>query len=255
MSLAFPIQSTETFVDCLLYQCPNSNISQWVYTQNNPSYTSILDSSIRNLRFMSPDTTKPFLVLTPSSVQEVQASIVCCKNHSLSTRVRSGGHDYEGLSYRLISCAQFVMIDLANLRDIHFDTHHRVAWVQSGASLGELYHKLSQKSGTLAFPSGMFPTVCVGRIFSGGGFGILSRKYGLSVDNILDAKLVDATGTVLNRDSMGEDLFWAIRGGGGGSFGIIVQWKIRLVQVPETVSVATLNRTTKRGAISLVEKW
>lgn len=54
------------------------------------------------------------------------------------------------------------------------------------------------------------------------------RKYGLAVDNIFDARLVDVNGTILNRESMGEDLFWDIRGGGGGSFGVILSWKIKL---------------------------
>lgn len=170
-------------------------------------------------------------------------------------RVRSGGHDYEGLSYRSISSTQFVMIDLTSLRDIHIDPYQHIAWVQSGASLGELYYAISRKSSTLAFPGGTCPTVCAGGLFSGGGLGVLTRKFGLSVDNIIDAKLVDANGRVLDRKSMGEDLFWAIRGGGGGSFGAVISWKIRLVQVPKIVSVFTLNKSLKQGAISLVEKW
>jgi FAD binding domain/Berberine and berberine like len=255
LSLAFPIQSDETFVDCLLQQAPNSNLSQLVYTQNNPSFISLLDTSIQNLRFMSPNTAKPLLILKPANVRETQASIICCKNLSLPIRVRSGGHDYEGLSYRSISETQFVMIDFASLRDIHIDPYQRIAWVQSGASLGELYYAISLKSNTLAFPGGTCPTVCAGGLFSGGGLGVMSRKFGLSVDSIIDAKLIDANGSVLDRKSMGEDLFWAIRGGGGGSFGIVISWKIRLVKIPKDVSVFTLDKSLMEGAISLVEKW
>ncbi|KAF8395029.1 hypothetical protein HHK36_018968 [Tetracentron sinense] len=71
------------------------------------------------------------------------------------------------------------------------------------------------------------PTIGVGGLFSGGGLSTMVRKYGLASDNILDASLVDVNGRILNRKSMGEDLFWAIRGGGGVSFGVIVSWKIR----------------------------
>jgi Berberine and berberine like/FAD binding domain len=159
------------------------------------------------------------------------------------------------LSYRSISKTQFVMIDFTSLKDIDIDPYQHIAWVQSGASLGELYYAISQKSGTLAFPAGWCPTVCAGGLFSGGGLGDMSRKFGLSVDNIIDAKLIDAYGRVLDRKSMGEDLFWAIRGGGGGSFGIVISWKLRLVKIPKIVSVFTLNKGLKEGAISLVEKW
>ncbi|KAJ4782057.1 FAD-binding Berberine family protein [Rhynchospora pubera] len=255
LSLAFPIESYEAFLDCLLHQVPNSNLSQLVYTQNDPSFTTLLDTSIQNLRFISPNITKPVLILKPTNVREVQASVICCKNQSIPLRVRSGGHDYEGLSYRSISAMQFVMMDLASLRDIHIDSYQRIAWVQSGTTLGELYYAISQKSGMLAFPGGTCPTVCVGGLFSGGGIGIMTRKFGLSADNIIDAELVDANGRVLNRETMGEDLFWAIRGGGGGSFGIVISWKITLVQIPRIVSVFTLTKTLKEGAISLVDKW
>ncbi|KAJ7015434.1 berberine bridge enzyme-like 8 [Populus alba x Populus x berolinensis] len=81
------------------------------------------------------------------------------------------------------------------------------------------------------------------------------RKHGLSVDNIVDAVLVDANGNVLDREAMGEDLFWAIRGGGGASFGIIVSWKIKLVQVPEVVTVFRVERTLEEGASDIVYQW
>uniref|UniRef100_A0A0D2ZV60 FAD linked oxidase N-terminal domain-containing protein n=1 Tax=Brassica oleracea var. oleracea TaxID=109376 RepID=A0A0D2ZV60_BRAOL len=62
---------------------------------------------------------------------------------------------------------------------------------------------------------------------SGGGYGNLIRKHGLSVDHVVDAQLVDVNGKILNRSSMGEDLFWAIRGGGGASFGVILSYTIK----------------------------
>ncbi|KAK6797171.1 hypothetical protein RDI58_004873 [Solanum bulbocastanum] len=65
---------------------------------------------------------------------------------------------------------------------------------------------------------------------------MLSRKFGTAADNIIDAKLIDANGKILDRESMGEDHFWAIRGGGGTSFGLIISWKVKLLDIPEKFS-------------------
>ncbi|KAJ4769990.1 FAD-binding Berberine family protein [Rhynchospora pubera] len=255
ISPALSDNSYDAFLNCLSLYAPNSTVSDILYSQSSLNYTDLLNSTIQNLRFTSQNTTKPILILTPTNQEQIQASVSCCKNYSLSIRVRSGGHDYEGLSYRSVNSSQFVLLDLTNLRSIHINSHRGTAWVQSGATIGELYYKISMKNNTLAFPAGTCPTVCAGGQFSGGGIGTLTRKYGLSADNILDAKIIDSNGKILDRAAMGEDLFWAIRGGGGGSFGIVLSWKLRLVQVPEIVSIFIINRTLDQGAIGLIYKW
>ncbi|KAG2612162.1 hypothetical protein PVAP13_4KG261330 [Panicum virgatum] len=116
------------------------------------------------------------------------------------------------------------------------DAARAEAWAGSGATLGEVYYAVGAASRALAFPAGVCPTVGVGGHLGGGGFGMLMRRYGLAADNVLDAVLVDADGRLLNRTTMGEDLFWAIRGGGGESFGVVLSWKLRLVPVLQTVT-------------------
>ncbi|KAG8365677.1 hypothetical protein BUALT_Bualt18G0131300 [Buddleja alternifolia] len=168
-------------------------------------------------------------------------------------KTRSGGHDYEGLSYT--SKTPFVILDMFNLRSIEINLEDETAWVQAGATLGELYYNIWEKSKVHAFPSGVCPTIGVGGHFSGGGYGNLLRKYGISVDNLLDAKIVDAKGRILDRKGMGEDLFWAIRGGGGASFGVILSYKIKVVAVPPVVTVFSVPKTLEENATDLVHRW
>jgi FAD/FMN-containing dehydrogenase len=130
------------------------------------------------------------------------------------------------------------------------------AWVEGGATLGETYSAIADSSKNHGFSAGSCPTVGVGGHIGGGGFGLLSRKYGLAADNVVDALLIDANGRLLDREGMGEDVFWAIRGGGGGVWGIVYAWKIKLLKVPPTVTGFSVSRPgTKRHVAKLVNNW
>ncbi|KAI3462463.1 hypothetical protein Pfo_019126 [Paulownia fortunei] len=254
LSCSWPAQSHHhnDFLQCLYLQ-NKTGISNVVYTPSNSSYLSILQSSIRSRRFTSASTPRPQVIVTPVHESQIPAIVLCARENGMQIRTRSGGHDYEGLSYT--SKVPFVVLDLLNLNAITIDVEQKTAWIQVGATIGQLYYKISQKSRTLAFPAGACPTVGVGGLFSGGGYGPLLRKYGLAADNIVDARFIDVKGRILDRKSMGEDLFWAIRGGGGASFGVITAWKLNLVSIPETLTIFSISRTLEQNATELIHRW
>ncbi|KAG8385179.1 hypothetical protein BUALT_Bualt03G0015000 [Buddleja alternifolia] len=246
-------QKNSDFLECLTIQFQSSNSAPdgVIYTPRNASYASLLLA--QNQRLVPTSSERPELIITPFHESEIQAAVYCSRKLGMQIRVRSGGHDYEGLSYN--SENPFVIVDMRNIRSISIDIDEKTAWVQVGATLGQLYHTLARKSKTLAFTAGVCPPVGVGGHFSGGGYGMMSRKHALASDNIIDAKLINANGQVLDRKSMGEELFWAIRGGGGTSFGIVLAFKVKLVIVPEIVTVFNVSRTLEQNATQLVHRW
>ncbi|MED6193618.1 hypothetical protein PIB30_021270 [Stylosanthes scabra] len=254
-SLASPTLSLYgTLLHCLSHG-PNSSTpaSNIVFDRTNASFPTLLENYIRNARWNTSTTPKPLIIITPLQESQVQAAVICAKTIGIQIRIRSGGHDYEGLSY--VSKQPFIVLDMFNLRQITVDIAKQVATVQAGATLGELHYNIWKNSKIHGFPAGLCTTLGVGGHISGGGYGALLRKYGLSVDNVIDAKIVDVKGRILDRKSMREDLFWAIRGGGGASFGVVLSYTVKLVSVPETVTVFQVARTLEENAIDLTVQW
>ncbi|MFQ6644513.1 hypothetical protein Gotur_020439 [Gossypium turneri] len=213
----------DDFFQCLPKQSNSFiPITDAILTPNSSSFQYIYQLRASNLRPLLSATSRPVAIITALHPSHAQAAVICAKRHDFQLRIRSGGHDYEGLSYT--SDVPFVILDMFNLNSIDIDMSTETAWVQAGATTGELYYRIAEKSNVHGFPSGVCTTLGIGGHFSGGGYGFLMRKYGLSIDNVIDAQLIDANGRILNRKSMGEDVFWAIRGGGTTSFGIILSW-------------------------------
>ncbi|XP_006347186.1 tetrahydrocannabinolic acid synthase-like [Solanum tuberosum] len=238
----------EYFVQCLS-KYSEINITQNIYTPGSPIYSSILEYAQKNPRWLN--SSHPNFIASPKEESEIRPVILCSKKTGLQIKIKSGGHDYEGISFR--SESPFVMLDLGNLNKIKIDLKEETIWVQTGATLGQLYYAIAKKSKVHAFPAGVCFSVGTGGIISGGGLGALMRKFGLAADNVVDARVMDVNGKILDR-KMNEDLFWAIRGGGGASFGVILAWKLKLVRVPEKVTVFTIRRELE-GNLTLLRKW
>ncbi|WCJ24346.1 FAD-binding Berberine family protein [Euphorbia peplus] len=259
LSSPFPTLSfsVQTFHQCLKLNTETIvPFSTSFYTpDNSTSFSSLLQSTAQNLRYLVPSAPKPQFIFTPSHETHVQASVICSKLLKIHFRVRSGGHDYEGLSYVSQIEQPFIILDLSKLRLVTVDIERNSAWVQAGATVGEAYYRIYEKSKTHGFPAGLYSSLGIGGHITGGAYGSMMRKYGLAADNVVDARIVDINGRILDRQGMGEDHFWAIRGGGGGSFGIILAWKLNLVPVPLTVTVFTVPKTLEQGATKILYRW
>ncbi|KAL7609735.1 berberine bridge enzyme-like 8 [Lactuca sativa] len=245
---------SEDFIHCIQSNSNNvTSISKLIFTSVNASFLPIWQVAVENTKFLKLSTPKPSVIVTPVDETLIQTALYCAKKHGYEIRIRSGGHDAEGRSYT--ANVPFVMIDLTNMRSVDMDLAKKTVWAQGGATLGELYYSIIQKSKTLFFPAGLCASVGVGGHMGGGGYGNLMRKYGTASDNVVDARFMDVNGNIFNRKSMGEDLFWAIRGGGASSFGIVLAWKLKLVRVPKKVTVFMLSKTLEEGATELFHKY
>jgi FAD/FMN-containing dehydrogenase len=153
------------------------------------------------------------------------------REHELLVAVRGGGHNIAGNAV----CDGGLMIDLSPMKSVRVDPAARTARVEPGVTLGEFDHE-AQVFG-LATPLGINSTTGVAGLTLGGGFGWLSRRLGLSIDNLLTADVVTAAGDMERASGTDNpDLFWAIRGG-GGNFGVVTSFEFRLHNVgPEVLS-------------------
>lgn len=165
---------------------------------------------------------KPGLILVCSGTADVMSAVAYARKHNLLVSVRGAGHNIAGKS--LSDGA--VLIDLSALKSVRVDPDAKTVKVGPGATLGDLDHE-TQAFG-LACPVGINSTTGVAGLTLGGGFGWLSRSYGMTVDNLISAEIVTADGArLVCNEQQNPDLFWAIRGG-GGNFGIVTEFEFRL---------------------------
>ena len=160
-----------------------------------------------------------------------QRGVKLARDEILLVAVRSGGHNIAGNAV----CDGGLLIDLSLMKSVHVDAAARTARVEAGALLSD-FDKEAQAFG-LATPLGINSTTGVAGLTLGGGFGWTTRKFGLTVDNLLSADVVTADGAQLRASATEHpDLFWALRGG-GGNFGVVTSFEFKLHPLgPEVLS-------------------
>jgi len=178
---------------------------------------------------------KPGLIVKCTGTADVIACVNFAREHGLKLSVRGGGHNVGGLAVN----DGGLVIDLSGMRSVRVDPEKRRAWVQGGATLGDVDHE-TQAFG-LSTALGVVTATGVAGLTLHGGVGWLTRKHGLALDNVVSFEVVTAGGRLVRTsDRENTDLYWALRGG-GGNFGVVTAFEYRLHPVgPEAWQLMTL---------------
>jgi len=172
---------------------------------------------------------RPGLVARCADASDVRTAVRFAREHDLRMSVRSGGHGVGGLAL----CDDGLVVDLSAMKGVRVEEGNRLAEVEAGVNLGEL-DRATQAFG-LAVPAGIVTHTGVAGLTLGGGIGWLTRKHGLSVDNLVGADVVTADGELVAASEHDHpDLFWGLRGG-GGNFGVVTSFRFRAHPIGPTV--------------------
>lgn len=177
---------------------------------------------------------RPALIARCSGAADIQRAVAFSRERDLLVAVRGGGHSYPGYS----TCNGGLVIDLSSMRSVRVEPMDKTAQAAGGALIGDLDWETQQYG--LATPMGTVSNTGIGGLTLGGGYGTLSRLYGLACDNLISADLITAEAKLLRVSATeNPDLFWAIRGG-GGNFGVVSSFEYRLHPVGPQVLVGDL---------------
>jgi len=191
----------------------------------------------------------PRVRVVAASAGAVSGTLLWAVNNGLGFAIRSGGHSYEGSSQ-----SPDLVIDVRGMQGIKLSGDSKSVTIGAGSSLGSVYEALA--SSHLAIPAGScFPVGVAGHSL-GGGFGLLGRPFGLACDNILSMEVVDASGKILTASEQeNPDLFWALRGGGNGNFGVVTNFKFRTSAVNMVAKFAITWTRPVTQAVKIVQAW
>lgn len=209
--------------------CKKPELTGRIVLPENPQYnTDRKDFNTFFNRF-------PLVIVYAQEAQDVANAVQWALYNDIPIRMRSGGHNYEGLS--VVDAG--IVIDVSEMDKVEeVDHKHNTVTVQTGIRNMALYNALWPEG--LVVPSGVCPTPGIAGVTLGGGHSILSRQWGLTLDNLLELEMVNADGCIIHANAdHRSDLFWASRGGGGGNFGICTSFRFRAHHI-DTVGYAEI---------------
>ena len=195
-----------------------------------------------NARF---DEVRPLGIVRCAGPQDVVHTVAFVRRHGLEHATRSGAHSFAGWS-----STGGLLIDVSPMRSV--SVHGAVARIGAGASLGDVYEALHEHG--LAIPAGTCPPVGIAGLTLGGGLGILGRKHGVTSDSMIGAEVILADGRIVRCDEHhDEDLFWALRGAGAGTLGVVTS--LEFLTVPEPAATNFHLSWPHDHAAEVVEAW
>jgi FAD/FMN-containing dehydrogenase len=198
--------------------------------------------AVRRPRIARFEGVRPAAVVRCRTSADVVEALVYARERGVGLAVRSGGHCFAGRS-----STTGVLIDVSPINDVSLDGG--VVTVGAGAKLGDIYDALEPHGLTIA--GGCGPTVGIAGLALGGGLGILGRRHGLTCDQVTSAEVVLADGRIVAAE---DDLLWALKGAGGGQFGIVTRLTLRTVPAPPNTTCFHLSWPYDRAA-ELIDRW
>ncbi|RIB13787.1 Glucooligosaccharide oxidase [Gigaspora rosea] len=220
-----------------LKECLSTINGLAVYPGDPDYYDSIKVFNCRNSYF-------PIVIIYVTKISDIQRSIHCANTLNITVVPRSGGHSFE--EYGIGGKNGVMVIDVKEFNQITINVETNTAIIGPGNRLGTIYHELYQAG--FLIPAGLFPQVGIGGHATGGGYGAVTRKYGMSCDNIIGIEMVTANGTFISpiNSTHHSDLFFVLRGAGNAGYGIVTSLTFRIHPIPPIVTSIRISYTSEQ---------
>ncbi len=193
----------------------------------------------------------PLVYLKATTVSDIRIAVKCCVKTKIRIVPRSGGHSYVKNGF---GDSNSLVIDLSSINQIKIDKQKMIGEIGPGARNGQIMYE-SWRNGCLV-SQGICPSVGMGGLALGGGYGHFSRLLGLAADNVIEMEMVDARGRLLVvNNSTNKDLFYALRGGGGGNFGIVSKFIVKVYDSPRSIIYSKYEYSFKKEFKQVFKAW